>query len=1031
MTVYSPKFNVNDFELRGETNQYLTQDQFGASLDVQYRVPAQLDWLGQLLGWSGTNYWTAFNASVDQKRQLLTGSFGVYNGYIYPEIVEVRNWDNTVVVKNNPYIKKGQFFLLGDYEYELKEATLVGENLELYFGELTDQFYSDISTTSQLKVTAVDAIPAPFYRPFAGISADRYFLCDVKDNKITLYPSFDTAKTLPYIFNTFYAGSRYYFDLPVILIISEDHFLSPTYNFDKEVWYIDVPCNLDQINTGLSARLDYQGSFLIVSIKQWKDPSDWLDKKTIQYYLGAWGNKGGYLPFHHVFDSLSLHGFDEKQSVYLEPLEREVNFDDLLNFVYQQKSTVNEVPPPINKPVQAWWNSSNRKFLLYLDDPVNCGPWVQASYPQGLDKEDVPDLTFADITSFRTYSGEFWEGIIIEILDASGIGAIDSVLGITQTLSPPFNLKMFKPKGGVGWISLIFTFNDVSTFSSCATSLPTDAEVKIKDGTSLSSNGVGYDVSNLKFTIVDPYPVSLMKYSGNGSWYLSPPNTLKYIGNTRLYESSLNYNFPVNGEMQWDFSNPSPENRVASIFYYTGWEYNLISNEWEMVGNWFDVNTGTKGQIDSLTNLIGGSSYSDGIYNGVPLIGGSGIGAIANITVISGTITNCSVEDSGQDYEIGDILSLTPGELGGGVGFSIEINSTSPIAPPQMVDYGTILVYCEGNLIVEGQIYLTENFQFSYSIDEIYGKIQFKYSPNNYEGSVTFPRIIISDSLTSSYTHDISDLVFSGLVYHATPNVSDSETLLRIWKTTPLYCVNDVKDQTLESYPNALLADVNNGPSDPNWERYFVRLPPSYQRNGSEWQKVNLTCQNFGLWGSPTLPENMVCPERDEKPDIYEEIVVQQVRYKPSNYAYTEPYIFSTYIPDYDYEEDYENSMAIPIANQIKDGFTGGKIVEYEPLHERRVDTDSLVGKGYGNWVGDYFRISDCSFLNGHLVNDIYFDNLEEMESPIWDSSIYKLPNTCLIDGDSSKVDANHFKVNYAFFIADMSAAEEAVFDFI
>lgn len=949
MTIYSPKFNINDFELRGEVNQYLTQDQFGASLDVQYRIPSQLDWLAQLLGWSGTNYWTAFSASTDQKRQLLSGSYGIYNGYIYPEIVEVRNWDNIVVVKNNSYIKEGQTFILNESEYVLQTATEKGENLELFFGELPDQFYNDISTTSQLKVTAADAIPAPFRRPLVGVSADASFICEAGDEKITLYPSFDTGKKLPYLLNTFYTGSRYYFNLPVILFISENCYLKPIYNFDKELWYIDIPCELDQVNTGLAARLEYEDCFLVVSIKQWEDPSDWLDKKKIQHYIGTWGNKGGYLPFHFVFDSLSLHGFDEKKSLLLEPIQREISFDSLLNFVYQQKATVNELPPPITKPAQAWWDSLNKKFSVYLDDPVNCGPWVQVTYPQGLDKEIIPDLVLPDITAFRNYAGDMWDGIVVEILDASGLDGSDNVLGVVQPIYQSFDAKIFKPSNFTGWVALEFSYEDEPSFESDSPALPANVKIIINDATGLSENGTNYVVSNLKFTISSPYPVNLMKDSGTGSWFLSPPNSLKYIGNTRLYESSIDYDFPVNGEMQWDYSNPDATTRTASIFYYTGWEFNPISDEWEMVGNWFNVNTG-------------------------------------------------------------DIVSPEP---------------------PQNIDYGTILVYCDNDLLTDGETYLSDTFQLTYTINPSSGKFQFDYNPNGYEGSVKFPRITISDSLTSSYIHDISNMVFSGLVYHASPNVADSETLLRIWKSTPLFCVDDVKEQTLTSYPNALLADINNGPADSNWERYFIRLPPTYQRNGPEWQKVNLTCQDFGYWGSPILPEDMECPSKGEKPEIYEEIIAQGVINKPSNYVYSEPYLYSTFIPKFGYPEDYDNSVIIPVQDKITDGFAEGKIVEYEPLHERRVNTDSLVGKGYGDWEGDYFRISDCSLLNGHLVNDTELGNIEEIPPPIWDTSIYKIPNTCIIDEDSSKVDANHFKINYAFFIADISAAEEAVFDFI
>lgn len=1033
MTIYSPNFDVSNFELRNEINNYLNQDQFGAALDVKVRVPAQLDWLGQLLGWSGSNYWDSYSATVDQKRQLLAGSYGVYNGYIYPEVVEVRNWDNIVVVKNNPYIKEGQIFLLNDGKYLLKGATPVGENLELDFGVLPDQFYTDIASTNQLKVIATGAIPPPFRRPLPGVSADRSFTCKIEGGAIILYPLYNTKKDIPYKYNVFYTGSRYYFDLPVVLFISEDTLLTPTYDFDKSLWFINIPCNLEIINTGLSARLEHEESFLIVTIKQWQDPSDWLDSKIIQYFLGAWGNKGGYLPFHHVFDSLSLHGFDERKSLYLEPFQRVLRFDELLKIVYQQVTTVNETPPPVEKPVQVWWNPDDKKFLVYQNDPINCGPWVQSSYPDGLDPVITPDLVFLDTASFRAYPDEVSEGTVVDILDGSGLAPSDNILGVTQILSSTFGIRLFRLKGEAGWQIINFTYPDVASFDADSPYLPVQVAVNIDDSTGLTSNGVNYTVSNLKFTISDPYPVVLMKYDKDGSWYLSPPTTLKYIGNTRLFETSIilpDYTPYVEGEMQWDFTEPNLYNRVASIFFFTRWEYDPFAMQWQLRGDWYNVNTGERGNLVALDSLIGGSGYVDGVYTDIALLGGEGEGAFADITVTSGSVTDVTIVNSGKDYRINDVLYADDGEIGGGSGFSIEVQTLSPGEPPTSANFDTVLIYCNGNLLEDGETYLGQGFQFTYTVNPLNGNFTFDYSPDSYESFIKFPTITLSDSLTSSYHFDISHLIFSGLSYYASPNVCDSETLLRLWKSNPLFCVDDLMEQTSLSYPNGLIADLNDGPGDSNWERYFVRLPPSYQRDGAEWQKVNLTCQNFGYWGSPTLPEDMTCPAKGEKPDIYEEIVAKLNKYKPSNYVYSEPYFYSTYTSDFSYPEDYNNSFIAPVSESVKDGYHEGKIVEYDPLHERRVDTDSLMGKGYGDWEGNYYRISDCSEINGHLTNDIRQGSIEGIPQPIWDASIYKLPNTCVIDESSGKVDANHFNVGYAFFLADLSAAEEAVFDF-
>jgi hypothetical protein len=47
----------------------------------------------------------------------------------------------------------------------------------------------------------------------------------------------------------------------------------------------------------------------------------------------------------------------------------------------------------------------------------------------------------------------------------------------------------------------------------------------------------------------------------------------------------------------------------------------------------------------------------------------------------------------------------------------------------------------------------------------------------------------------------------------------------------------------------------------------------------------------------------------------------------------------------------------------------------------------------------------------------------------VWDASIYKFAPTCQNAKESYSVDANHYKVGYAYFIADASAAEDTFFD--
>jgi hypothetical protein len=88
-------------------------------------------------------------------------------------------------------------------------------------------------------------------------------------------------------------------------------------------------------------------------------------------------------------------------------------------------------------------------------------------------------------------------------------------------------------------------------------------------------------------------------------------------------------------------------------------------------------NTGT-GFIGLLGSITGGSSYVNGTYGGVPLTGGSGANATANITVSGGIVTQVAILNPGVTYVAGDVLSASAANLGGsGSGFSVPVSSVS------------------------------------------------------------------------------------------------------------------------------------------------------------------------------------------------------------------------------------------------------------------------------------------------------------------------------------------------------------------
>lgn len=82
----------------------------------------------------------------------------------------------------------------------------------------------------------------------------------------------------------------------------------------------------------------------------------------------------------------------------------------------------------------------------------------------------------------------------------------------------------------------------------------------------------------------------------------------------------------------------------------------------------------TNRAIIALGAITGGTLYTNGFYANVPLIGGTGSGATANIKVAGGSVTNVVLVHPGTLYQVGDILSANALSIGGtGSGFSVDV----------------------------------------------------------------------------------------------------------------------------------------------------------------------------------------------------------------------------------------------------------------------------------------------------------------------------------------------------------------------
>lgn len=93
--------------------------------------------------------------------------------------------------------------------------------------------------------------------------------------------------------------------------------------------------------------------------------------------------------------------------------------------------------------------------------------------------------------------------------------------------------------------------------------------------------------------------------------------------------------------------------------------------------------------VATLGAITAGTLYTAGTYNNVPLTGGTGTGASANITVSGGGVTAVTIVNKGKGYTVSDALSASAANIGGtGSGFSVVAAtlSTGPEAWAAPVD---------------------------------------------------------------------------------------------------------------------------------------------------------------------------------------------------------------------------------------------------------------------------------------------------------------------------------------------------------
>jgi len=259
---------------------------------------------------------------------------------------------------------------------------------------------------------------------------------------------------------------------------------------------------------------------------------------------------------------------------------------------------------------------------------------------------------------------------------------------------------------------------------------------QVSTGTGVTQLYWRYDIISSQSSIMSSQ--SVIEYDGIYYWcgvdrFLLYNGTVQEIPNNfnqNYFFDNLNYDqrqkvyvskVPRFGEVWWFYPRGDSEECNDAIVYNT--REKVWYDAGEALGArrtagyfsqvfHFPINAGSainaSGGINTFTITNAGSGYVDGTYNYIPLTGGAGTGATANITVSGGQITAIVLFTRGTDYLTEDFLSASNADLGGtGSGFEMDVTSLMNFVSLWQHETGTDEI--KGSLAVAIESYFETN----------------------------------------------------------------------------------------------------------------------------------------------------------------------------------------------------------------------------------------------------------------------------------------------------------------------------------
>jgi len=953
-----PIFDVEQYELRGIEPEVFTDAQREDINKATARAHGQIDWTAQLLGFNGPKYWGRANPksdfsynfvglpeTMDEKRQMQTGAFGVFNKHL-------------------------------DYE----------------------------------------EWPAPFNRSEIKASADAYFHIWEDANGKTRIAPLGQGEDTDYLQDpALITGGSYIFDAEIeveILLGGDQSDEEPT--VDLEPHYGDSfygsRLNLLRYVDGslvVKRKKAPEGTeALALEVSNWRDISDWTPQEVSRQFLGAWGNKGNQLATDFLFDSLSLHSADEHFSVRQIPQVHDYSIDELLAMAGLERT--------------GWTGLHPEKFIFRVDGcdtdfvpdfPVlklGVGnPWYGNAYwaPTYLDDKHKMDECQPDCNTWV----KSWQLLEDELYDNGDFAAF---LGLPAHIDYDNDIFANAPQADSDVDDFVYNNDGIPNFDpkderaegyfnrnpdppdpSDPDAFPWDWPVRyLTDATfdefeNASTTGATFDV-------VDEGIYDRMPFSGiSGFEFTWEALTAAAIINppclTWVFDAHLD-----NGEIEL-----VPYFNVIPPYDPNGDEWQYSDGPWATAndGTYDDVDYGVHSFLTTDVNDICDADtpwkgFDDGVYNDWETV----CECIEQPPIVPDP-ANCRVPGCEPDLDFDCYAD-------GGV--------WTFLGPP---DYD--LCDCQVECC------LVDNETWDTATGAYLGP---NFADNGVDTSQCLPAdpppiVTYCDPEQIKY---IRLFDFSEVLSDLRPSVNNSFKQLRVWNNHVLTCTDTVPTvKGFKEYRNFLTADTNRGPNPEDSYRHHVRMPLEYVRNGKEWSRATQVCDNQHYFSSPSRFNEIDVRSKDPEPRLYDLVYGDDpdTSYKA---VYHEDYLTSTAYDDFSEASQgaYESAQVV-LEKEEAIPYTYGLISEYSPFASRQYNND-------GSRRGEYYVMGQNNFLTGHLSTDLDAVAITPItNAPTYDESPLTMPNITFPENEARKVIEKNYLVGYAYFAADFSASEEAVFD--